>query len=59
MVCQPLDLDNPTATKRDLWEACTERAKGMYNGAILGVPRRIDDEVEERELIRKGLSSLI
>ena len=33
--------------------------KGMYNGAILGVPCRINDEVEERELIRKGLSSLI
>lgn len=33
--------------------------KGMYNGSILGVPRRINDEVEERELIRKGLSSLI
>ena len=35
------------------------RPKGMYNGAILGVPRKINDEVEERELIRKGLSSLI
>ena len=35
------------------------KTKGMYNGAILGVPRRINDEVEERELIRKGLSSLI
>ena len=33
--------------------------KGMYNGAILGVTRRINDEVEERELVRKGLSSLI
>ena len=33
--------------------------KGMYNGAILGVPHRINDEVEERELIREGLSSLI
>ena len=32
---------------------------GMYNGAILGVPHRINDEVEERELIRKDLSSLI
>ena len=35
------------------------KTKGMYNGAILGVPRRINDEVEERELIREGLSSLI
>ena len=25
--------------------------KGMYNGAILGVTRRINDEVEERELV--------
>ena len=33
--------------------------KGMYNGAILGVPPRMNDEVEEKELIRKGLPSLI
>ena len=32
--------------------------KGMYNGAILGVPYGINDKVEERELIRKGLSFL-
>ena len=35
------------------------RFQGMYNGAILVVPCRINDEVEERELIRKGLSYLI
>ena len=34
-------------------------AEGMYNGSILAMPRRINDEVEEREIIRKGLSSLI
>ena len=33
--------------------------KGMYNGFILAMPCRIDDEVEERELIRIDLSSLI
>ena len=33
--------------------------KGMYNGAILEMTRRINNEVEERELIRKGVSSLI
>ena len=33
--------------------------KDMYNGVILGVPRRINDEVKERELIRKGLPYLI
>ena len=33
--------------------------QGMYNGAILGVPCRINVEMEEKELIRKGLSSLI
>ena len=35
-----------------------ERHKGMYNGSILAMPRRINDEVEEREIIREGLSSL-
>ena len=29
----------------------------MYNGSIVGMPHRINDEVEEREIIRKGLSS--
>ena len=29
----------------------------MYNGSILGMPRRINDKMEEREIIRKGLSS--
>ena len=33
--------------------------KGMYNDAILEVSRRINDEMEERKLIRKDLSSLI
>ena len=33
-------------------------SKGMYNGSILAMPRRINDEVEEREIIREGLSSL-
>ena len=28
--------------------------KDMYNDAILGVPRRINDEVEDRELIKKA-----
>ena len=37
----------------------TSAAKGMYNDAILGAPRRINDEVEERELIRKDLNYLI
>ena len=34
-------------------------SKGMYNGSILRVPRKINDEVEEREIIREGLSYLI
>ena len=33
--------------------------QGMYNGAILGVSYRINDEVEERELEKKALPSLI
>ena len=32
--------------------------KGMYNGLILASPRRIIDELEERETEKRGLSSL-
>ena len=37
---------------------CHAITKGMYNGSILAMPRRLNDEVEEREIIREGLSSL-
>ena len=40
-----------------LVRACT--SKGMYNCAILGVSHRINDEVEEREIIREDLSYFI
>ena len=33
--------------------------KGMYNGSILRVLCRINDEVDEREIIREDLSYLI
>ena len=45
----------PSATLARIYGA----TKGMYNGAILGVPCRINDEVKERKLIMKDLSSLI
>jgi hypothetical protein len=32
--------------------------KGMYNGYILGMPRRIIDDMDEREIEKRGLSSL-
>ena len=32
---------------------------GLYNGAILEVPRRTNDEGEKRELIKKDVSFLI
>ena len=33
--------------------------KGMYSSAILEVSHKINDNMKEKELIRKGLSSLI
>jgi hypothetical protein len=30
----------------------------MYNGYILRMPRRIIDDIEEREIEKRGLSSL-
>jgi hypothetical protein len=32
--------------------------KGMYNGYILEMPRRIIDDMEKREIEKRGLSSL-
>ena len=52
-------VHNSTMFRQDRGKRALAIAKGMYNGAILRVPRRINDEMEERELVRKGLSSLI
>ena len=36
-----------------------QNSLGHDNGSILGIPHRINDEVEEIEIIRKGLSSYL
>jgi hypothetical protein len=38
--------------------AWTPRLKGMYSDYILAMPRRIIDDIEERETLKKILPSL-